>query len=213
MAAINFGEDLIRVHKMMTRGLHVSAERSDAYSRGGYPSPKLAEGFDRYVRALVSVLHVHHHGEDKLGWPFLRKYMPEAPYEQLIAQHAAMVEVLDRAEAARRANNLLALHTHLDACKNLWLEHVEIEERAFSIKATAAAMPPETHAKLVRRFQRHAQLHARPIPQVVAFTLYNLSPEDRAAMEETIPALITDVLMPTIWKRAWAPMKPFLILE
>lgn len=210
---VNFGEDLIRIHKVMTRGLRVSVEHSATYSREGYPSPSLAEGFDRYVQALVVLLHVHHHGEDKLGWPFLRQYIPDAPYEDLIAQHATMVETLNHAEAAQQDNDISALHTHLDACNTLWLKHIEIEERIFSVAATGAAMPPDIHAKLIRRFQRHAQLHTRPIPQVVAFTLYNLPPEDRAAMEETVPAIITKLLMPTIWKRAWSPMKPFLLLD
>jgi hypothetical protein len=159
------------------------------------------------------MLHLHHHGEDNLGWPFLRDYMPEAPYATLIDQHAAMVESLDPAEEALKRQDLKGLYDRLSEVNRIWLEHIELEESAFSVDATTEAMPTQAHRKLIRRFQRHAQLHGRPIPMFVAFTLYNLPPEDRAAMAATIPGFVTKILMPTIWQRAWAPMKPFLLSD
>jgi hypothetical protein len=213
MAELNFGDDLRRVHMFMTRGLRVSVEQSGRFGREGMPDEDLLEGFDRYVRALVAVLHIHHHGEDRLCWPFLRERLPQAPYETLIAQHATMVEDLEAAELARERRDMAALHVHLDAVNTLWLEHIEIEEGAFSVEATDRAMPPEDHRRLIGKLQRHAQLHSRPIPLVVAFTLYNLPPEERAAMAEAIPGVVTKFLLPVVWKRAWAPMKPFLLPE
>ncbi|MGC9348877.1 MAG: hypothetical protein ACP5JG_12105 [Anaerolineae bacterium] len=68
-------------------------------------------------------------------------------------------------------------------------------------------------AKLIRKLVRHAQLHSRPMALVVPFTLYDLEPEDRAEMAGTVPAVVTMFLLPVVWRRAWAPMKPFLLTE
>ncbi|MGC9523095.1 MAG: hemerythrin domain-containing protein [Anaerolineae bacterium] len=149
---MNFGEDLVRVHKMMTRGLEVSTTHS----------ADLMTGFDRYIRALINVLHVHHHGEDTLCWPTLRRWMPSAPYATLVDQHATLSEGLNAAEGARKARDWAAVHMHLDGVTRLWREHIGIEEGAFTVEATARAMPDEEHDRLTRRLVRHAQLNSRP---------------------------------------------------
>jgi hypothetical protein len=213
MQELNFGEDLVRVHKVMSRGLRVSVEYSGRFSRESLDDPDLERGFSRYVRALVAVLHIHHHGEDRLGWPFLRQRMPDAPYETLVAQHEMMVEKLDLAEQAQERRDMPALHANLDAVNTLWLDHIELEEGAFSVEATDRALTPKEHRKLIGKLVRHAQLHSRPMALVVPFTLYNLEPGDRAEMAGTVPALVTKFLVPVVWKRAWAPMKPFLLPE
>lgn len=207
---MNFGEDLIRVHKMMTRGLEVSTAHSADFAGAG---ADLMTGFDRYVRALINVLHVHHHGEDTLCWPTLHKWMPSAPYTTLVDQHATLAEGLNAAEGARRARDWAAVHAHLDGVRELWLEHIAIEEGAFTIEATARAMPDEDHDRLTRQLVRHAQLNSRPPFLVLAFTLYNLEPEDRAAMASTMPGILTEFLLPVVWRKRWAPMKPFLLPE
>jgi hypothetical protein len=41
--------------------------------------------------------------------------------------------------------------------------------------------------------------------------LYNLEPEDRTVLKKTIPGFVTRFVVPVLWKRAWAPMKPYLL--
>jgi hypothetical protein len=213
MDNVNFGADLVRIHKAMTRGLAVSVAASEADGDGRYPPPDLDGGLGRYVRALIAVLHVHHHGEDDLAWPYLRARMPEAPYETLIAQHTTMSERLTEAEAALAARDLGALHAQLGEVDALWQEHVALEEDAFSVEATAEALAPEEQRQVTRKVERHAQMHAWPPRLVVPFMLYNLEPEDRAVLKKTIPGFLTKVVVPTIWKPAWAPMMPYLLVE
>lgn len=211
MDEANFGADLIRIHKAMTRGLRVSVEASSEPDGGRYPPPDLNGGLGRYVRALIAVLHVHHHGEDDLAWPYLRVRMPDAPYDPLIAQHTTMSARLADAEAVLKAGDLAALHDHLREVDALWREHIALEEDAFSVAATAEAMTPEEQRQVTKQVERHAQMHAWPPRLVVPFMLYNLGPEDRAVLKKTIPAVLIKVVVPYLWRPAWAPMTPYLL--
>jgi hemerythrin-like domain-containing protein len=207
----NFGADLIRIHKAMTRGLRVSVEASAPDGGGAYPPPDLDGGLGRYVRALIAVLHVHHHGEDDLAWPYLEARMPDAPYEILTTQHATMSVLLEEAGAALSAGDVGSLHDQLNDVNALWREHIEREEDAFSVEATEDALTPEEQRQVTRKVERHAQLHSWPPRLVVPFMLYNLEPEDRVVLEKTIPGFVTKIVVPVVWKRAWAPMKPYLL--
>jgi len=211
MDEVNFGLDLIRIHKVMTRGLRVSLAASETPGGGDYPPPDLNGGLGRYVRALLVVLHVHHHGEDDLAWPYLGARMPDAPYETLIAQHATMSALLTEAEAALEAADLGTLRDQLRGVEALWQEHIALEEEAFSVQATADALSPEEQRRVTRKVERHAQLHSWPLRLVVPFTLYNLELEDRVVLKRTMPAFLTKFVVPTVWKPAWAPMKPYLL--
>jgi hypothetical protein len=211
MSEANFGADLVCIHKAMTRGLRVSIEASEATGEGEYPPPDLSDGLGRYVRALITVLHVHHHGEDDLAWPYLRARMPDAPYETLTEQHATMSVLLAETETALEGGDVGALSEQLRDVSALWAEHIELEEDAFSIDATAAALSPEEQRQVARNVERHAQMHSWPPWLLVPFMLYNLEPEDRTVLKKTIPGFVTRFVVPVLWKRAWAPMKPYLL--
>ncbi len=45
---------------------------------------------------------------------------------------------------------------------------------------------------------------------VIPFVLYNLTGQDRTMIEQVMPPLVTQQLVPGAWKEKWAPMKPFL---
>lgn len=53
MTKPNVGADLVRIHKVITRGLDVTAQKSAAFARDGYPDGSAREGFTGYARALV----------------------------------------------------------------------------------------------------------------------------------------------------------------
>ncbi len=53
--------------------------------------------------------------------------------------------------------------------------------------------------------------HSGPDYLVVPFLLYNLSPEDRATMSAEMPPVVTQQLVPVVWKEKWQPMSPFLL--
>lgn len=67
----NSGRDLVRIHRIATRGLDVSIENGRSFTRDGYPDSDTREGYVNYVQALVSVLHGHHLAEDDLVFPYL----------------------------------------------------------------------------------------------------------------------------------------------
>ena len=91
----NSGEDLIRIHKAITRGISVSIRNS----QGGGPQTDLRLGYLTYVRALTLVMQGHHSGEDAVAFPFWKAKNPAAPVEQLMDEHHRMVSQLERIEA------------------------------------------------------------------------------------------------------------------
>jgi hypothetical protein len=72
-------------------------------------------------------------------------------------------------------------------------------------------LAPEEHIRLSKQFAEHGRQHMAPGSLVVPFLLYNLSVEERAIFARPMPFFLTRVLVPVVWRKRWAPMKPFLL--
>ena len=90
----NVGNDLLLIHKVITRALNVSWQKS----QGTDLSESHQEGFMTYVRALTILLDAHHAGEDELAFPFWRIRLPNGPFDKLSEHHRQMVTYLDQIE-------------------------------------------------------------------------------------------------------------------
>jgi hemerythrin-like domain-containing protein len=215
----NVAADMVRIHSVITRGLNVSIEHSQAFAREGFPDASTREGFVSYVQSLVSVLHAHHLAEDELAFPYLRDKMPDTPFDLLTAQHREMVPVLDEIKAAIEAvraeaqpgEGLNDLNRALTKMADMWHPHIQREEDDFSVEIAAELIDVEEHIRLSQMFAQHSQEHSGPDYLVVPFILYNLSAEDRAIMSRAMPPVVTQELVPVAWKEKWAPMSPFLL--
>ncbi len=102
-------------------------------------------------------------------------------------------------------------HSAVNDLNDLWHNHIPIEEKYFSPQECERMLTPEENARLEGAMGKHAAEHAMPNELVVPFVLYNLEPDDRAAMAFSYPPVITQQLVPVVWKQAWAPMQPFLL--
>ena len=216
MQAPNFGADLQRIHRVVTRSIDVALEHSIMYAPDGYPNEEIRTGFRRYVQALISLLHAHHQGEDTLAWPALRLKFPEAPYPALTQQHLEIATTLAALELAREADDLDDLVFHLRELKTQWHGHIAIEEVSFSPAATAAALDDQEQIEIATMLSDHSLKHAQPMELVVPFTLYNLQPEEQQTLQDSVTPEERDQFMQAIegpWKEHWAPMKPFLLVD
>jgi len=209
----NVGVSLIRIHTVISRGLSISIE----HSQGAGPAPAQQDGFQRYERALVSTLAAHHDGEEQIAFPFLETKLPDGPFDVLIQQHQQITSILERIKAwlekgedAWQPDSLASLHAALVELDTLWHVHIPIEERLFGPQAAAALLTPEENGRLDGQLAGHSAQHAQPSELVLPFVLYNLAGEDRSAMAQTLPPMVTQQLIPS-WKPAWAPMQPFLL--
>jgi hemerythrin-like domain-containing protein len=215
----NIVADLLRFHRMITRGLDVSIAEGQTFAREGYPDASTHEGYISYVRSLASVLNAHHLTEDELAFPRFRERLPDPPYEQLMAEHAEMVPVLDEIEAAAERAAAEAgpgpalddLQHALTKVRDLWRPHIQKEEVHFTTEKAAELFSVDEHVAMAGQFAKFGQEHMGTDYLVVPFMLYNLAPEDRAVMSRAMPPVITQELVPIVWKDKWAPMKPFLL--
>jgi hemerythrin-like domain-containing protein len=219
MTGPNIAVDLMRIHRVITRGLQVGMEYSQSFARDGYPDVAAHEGFVSYVQALVAVLHGHHLGEDELAFPYFLDKLPDVPFDVLTKEHAQMGLLLDEANAtldevreeSQAGASLEDLNGVLTRLAGLWHAHIAKEENGLRPDVVGPMLDAEEHVRLSRMLAEHSQKHGGPDYLVVPFVLYNLGPEDRAVMSQAMPPIVTQQLVPLVWKEKWAPMKPFLL--
>ena len=210
----NVAADLVRIHRVITRGLKVSIRHSRSRLAAA-----TALGFVIYAQTLAWVLHGHHVGEDQMAFPFFRQKQIDAPYLLLVAEHGAMQAILDEVVPAldRLAaepgdkKSLAFLHQALSRLTGIWHPHIQREETHLTEEAIAAAMGVEEQMGLAMGLSQHARQNSGPDYLAVPFVLYNLLAEDRAAMIRVMPSEVTQHLVPVVWKDQWAPLKPFLL--
>jgi hemerythrin-like domain-containing protein len=207
----NIGLDLLRIHRVITRGLTVSQENCQTFAEGGFPDDTTREGFWKYCQGLEANAHGHHMTEDELFFPFLRDRMPDTDFDQLMTEHKEMHAILAEVRAGREAGSLAVTRQGLSKMADLWDPHIEKEEKEFSPKIVAELMTIPEHIEMAQKAAALSQEHAQPAPLAVPFLLYNLEPDDRAHFLAVMPAQVTQQLVPVVWKDEWAPMKPFLL--
>jgi hypothetical protein len=184
-----------------------------AQEAAGQVDSDTREGYLTYMRCLVALLHAHHTTEDEAMFPDLRDKLPDAPYETLMAQHRAMVPVLDEIEAAVTGGTFPGpdLDGALARIGEMWRTHIALEEAHFGPDAIGAFLTMEERERAGRATSNHAAKHQRPLALMLPFLLYNMSPEDRAVMRRLMPGVVTLLLV--LWKPRWKVMAPFLLLD
>jgi Hemerythrin HHE cation binding domain len=213
----NLAQDLVRIHKVLTRGLTVGRSKGGEFLREGFPTEDIQRGFSFYIQSLGSVLAAHHLGEDTVAFPALKERLPRAPYARLAADHkkieAALDPVRESISDLSGANPTAGLGVVVDGLRKIlaiWPSHTGVEETTFGSGVIAGVMTPEEQATVSIMLAKHSQEHAGPPFLVLPFVLYNLTGADRDAMLATLPAPVRE-LVGKEWKELWSPMRPFLL--
>ena len=214
----SMAKTLRTVHKVITRGVEVTRSHSHSYAEQGLPDEALWSGFISYARTFVNLTHAHHDGEEVLIFPFAQERMPDTSFDLLIAQHREIAGLLDEMGAAvdeaekNPATVSLSRISHISAqIGGIWRTHIREEETIFGAERVDAVATPEEQASLMQQAAQHGMAHAGPDYLAAPFLLHNLEPEDRAFMAAEMPPVISQELVPVVWKDRWAPMKPFLL--
>ena len=97
----DLGENYIRLHKVMTRGIKVSLENIDEFLEVGNFEGLNHEGFLKYVQSFSWVLHGHHLVEDEKIFPYFKSKLPEVPYNRLVSEHEVFNLGLQEINSAR----------------------------------------------------------------------------------------------------------------
>jgi hypothetical protein len=212
----NAGNDLVRIHKVITRALDVSLQSV----QNGEPIDEIKQGLKSYVHVLTILLHSHHAGEDELSFPFWRVRMPEGPFDLLTDQHQQMITYLQQIEKWLETESSAWLHDHFIQLRTIlidlqkhWLNHITLEEATIGPESSMQYLTQSENEELIKQLSEHGQVHSQPPELVMPFIVYNLSEVDRAEFIRLLPPVIIQQLIPFAWKEAWAPMKPFLLAE
>ena len=206
----NPAEDLILIHKVITRGIKVGMTKASEYLQNGLPETNNLPGYTRYTIILVSVLRAHHQGEDQVVFPTLRSKLPSAPYDLLIANHIEMESLLVDIQQAIEdlsgdapEEGMRGIAENLNKVWAIWRKHIFWEEQNFSVDALNAVMSEEAQRELSLAVGKHRQEHSEPRYWVVPFILLNLELADRAAMAAIFAAEDAEERVPTVWKDQW----------
>jgi len=209
---------LATIHKVITRGVEVTRSHSQSFTEQGLPDEALWSGFISYARTFVNLTHAHHDGEEVLIFPFGQEKMPDTSFDSLIAEHRQIAALLDEMGAAideaekKPATESASRISRLAArIHEIWQPHIREEETIFSAARVNAVVTPEEQGKLMQQAAQHGMAHAGPDYLAAPFILHNLEAEDRAHMAGEMPPIVSQELVPVVWKDQWAPMKPFLL--
>ena len=210
---------LVLIHRAISRGLDVGRRYAESFSRDGYPDPATGAGLTLYLQTLAGILHQHHSAEDEIAFPFLRDKLPDLPFDDLIAEHEQMeeilgelVSILERLKGGAGEELVLdGAGTALSRLSEIWPGHIDAEETGISTGKLVSMVGPEALGSWLAEMGQHRPQGAPPDPVGIPFFLYNLSEGDRAIMAQQMPPAVVQELVPGPWKEYWAPMRPFLL--
>lgn len=213
----NMAQDLVRIHKVITRAIDVGLIKGKQYLNAGFTNTEELVGYSRYTHSLVEVLDSHHTGEDLIIFPKLHGVLPSAPYARLTAEHhqveriLAVIRPVLESLSEQSLDGLNTIVESLEKLSQLWSPHYQVEERTFSAEAINAVLSLDDQKRISAAASKHSQEHSGPAYWVIPFILYNLLGEDRSTMEAFLPPAIVEELVPKAWKEQWEPMKPLLL--
>ena len=214
-------DSLKRIHAVFTRAIAVSIFYSREYSQKGFPDAVIQEGFTNYIKSFVSLLNSHHLTEDDLAFPYFKKIIPSAPYDRLSQEHQQIVVLLEQIQSAAEAaalgdapkEHLAEMNRLLTKLQEMWHPHIHTEEHDFNRDSLNESISHNEQTRMIQEFAEHSAKHSSPEYLVLPFMLYNLAPDDRAAMAHDLPPIVTQQLIPIVWKEQWKSMRPFLLPE
>jgi len=214
----DLAQDIIRIHKVITRALNVGMNKAIEHLQSGVTSPQALLGYRSYIHSLATVLGSHHQSEDLIIFPAFQKVLPLTPYSQLIAEHhqietllAPIPEQISVLSGDAPEGGLREIDTILQEIFNIWVPHIRIEEGNFTHAALNAVMNLEEQETVSQAIGKYSQEHSDPPYWIMPFVLFNLELDDRMSMAANFPPMIMDELIPKVWKEQWAPMKPYLL--
>jgi hypothetical protein len=94
---------------------------------------------------------------------------------------------------------------------SIWGKHIKIEADQF-INKIDALIPGDEQRRLVKLFEQYNQSHSEPSFLVIPFLLFNLPGEEREILARSMPAELTENLVPYVWREKWESMTPFLLI-
>lgn len=215
----SLAQDLIRIHKVITRGLEVGLVKGKEYINSGVSEHQELPGYSNYIHCYVNVISSHHQAEDLIIFPEFHKVLPLAPYTQLAADHRWIEKILPSIPPAieklsydAREEGLKTIIDSLSKINEIWGPHISMEEHFFSKEVLNGVMEIEEQLRISTEVNKYSQEHTSPPYWIIPFVLFNLEPDDREIMSSMMPAEIVNEMVPVTWKDQWTPMKPFLIL-
>lgn len=206
-------EGLLRIHKIISRGLSISIRKCDEYlAKQGIPSGE-TKGFSMYVTTLKWVTHSHHLSEDEISFPYFKDHI-EAPYNRLNDDHnniARLLGTLDQCLLEVSSNGVGKLREVLVEFDKMWVPHIKMEEDNFTSGKMNAVIEMKEQVHLVKKLGEHSIKNSGPGPLSLPFLFYNLKGKEREDFMKPIPWIAKKVLVPIIWRSQWKPMSPFLL--
>jgi len=215
----NIGGTMNFVHHAITHGLEQAKIRSIIFRGAGYTNAAVRDGFEIYVRTLGMVINAHHASEDHVVYPYLKSKLPDAPYDELSAEHQQMDVILAELQNAAGAlanqdqdnATLENLNRIVTSLVDLWNPHIAKEQLyLYEPALTATVMNAEEHLQLIQDAAKHSLEQGNPA-LMLPFLLYNLEPDERANMASSLPPEFLEEMIPKVWKPQWWPMEPFLL--
>jgi len=199
-------QDLVHIHRVITRALNIDIVNGIEYLQTGFPSPNAMLGYTKFNRCLLSIIHSHLQAEELVAFPALRKVLPLAPYAQLTAEHRRIDSllslvpdlILDISGHAPQYG-LRILIIILRKLSKAWVPHIELEEQYFSHETITEIIDGEVKQDINEMIDRFKLEYSRPPYWVIPFLLFNIDQADRTSLTGDFSSLIYEELNPYRW--------------
>lgn len=217
---LTVASDLAHIHQVITRALGVAIENSRIFSEEEHIDAAQREGLLVYIKSLVQLLDSHHLIEDELIFPYFREKISSMPVDTMVDQHQSLLTVLEilSQELQAATDNvtdrqvLKSLQSTLEKVQEIWLPHYQLEETYLTEDNISSVIDQTEQTRLCHSFAEASKKHIKEDYFVLPFVFYNLPEQERKIMAKVFPPIVSEQLIPIVWKEKWQIMSPFFLL-
>jgi hypothetical protein len=143
----SLAQDLIQIHRIITKSLVTATVKGAGYLQAGFPSSADLLGYVNFNRCLLAIFSYHERAEDLVAYPAFRKILPSVPYLQMAEEHRCFEELfsllpkmlvdLCGPDPETHLRSVIALYRKIT---KLYASHTKLEEAFFSDRIISPVM-------------------------------------------------------------------------
>ena len=185
----SLAQDLIQIHRIISKSLLTATVRGAEYLQTGFPSSTDLLGYARFSRCLLAVFSYHEKAEDLVAYPAFRKILPSAPYVQMAAEHRRLEELCSSVpkilvdlcgpDPEDNLRSLIALYRKIS---KLFASHTKLEEVFFSAKIITPVMDMHLQGEIRKSLVKYQPEGTGSHFWVAPFLLFDINNEDQVVL-------------------------------
>lgn len=210
----------MRIHAVLVNNLALLAYTADAYSKKA-PSEAIGQRFGEFGLIVLDFLHVHHDDEEQVVFPAYSKRF-QVDVDTLIGEHVEMLKIFEEAKtlfskikASKAADATPQLFKDTSAkvteLRDFLIPHLEKEDTWFRAEVLNKNFTAKEQEAIEEEIVKLAKSHSGNPGTMFGLIVYSLEDSQRSELLSQLPCIVTKLLIPHVWKKAWEPFCTFFL--